>query len=496
MLKILNLLLGTSVIAFIAFINVYAQTFNAEYGKLNTQRFNRLKDAGLNHQTSTNFFPNDDGDFWEYVEEDTTTLFGQVLALKFSISREVIYDTTLSNGLPYKKVRWQNEANSVSYPPVFEFLRVDSIGNAYIYYNTFDHILFDFTLDINQTYPSHLTNNYWKVIDKYSVIGFGDTLQAIDFGMYNQSGNIIEKYSIAENFGIYFYQKDLMDIALPTGNFWGAVIGGQEFGTLIVKKQVVDWKDFYPLHIGDYWVYEGNSGSIPITNTVRVIGDTIMPDNNVYFILKEIDHTFGYVSYSYRRIDSLGSVFYWEYWNNASFKYFEFGQAVGDTSISQFNNFNWRLEDKNHGLLYKLYPDLALLTMEYVSGIGLNGTTGEQTWQFLSGAYINGQLHGDTTITSVDKVEFQNPNEYTIYPCYPNPFNPGTTINWQSPESGWQTIKIYNSLGEEIEILVDEYKPAGMHEVQFTANNLPSGVYFYQLRAGEFVQTKKMILMK
>ena len=87
-------------------------------------------------------------------------------------------------------------------------------------------------------------------------------------------------------------------------------------------------------------------------------------------------------------------------------------------------------------------------------------------------------------------------NGFNLFQNYPNPFNPVTTITWQAPESGWQTIKIYNSLGEEIETLVDEYKPAGMHKVQFTNNNLPSGVYFYQLRAGEFVQTKKMILMK
>lgn len=88
------------------------------------------------------------------------------------------------------------------------------------------------------------------------------------------------------------------------------------------------------------------------------------------------------------------------------------------------------------------------------------------------------------------------PNEYRLNQNYPNPFNPSTTISWQSPVSGQQTLKVYDVLGNEVATLVDEYKSAGMYNVQFTMNNLSSGVYFYQLRAGDFIQTKKMILMK
>jgi hypothetical protein len=58
------------------------------------------------------------------------------------------------------------------------------------------------------------------------------------------------------------------------------------------------------------------------------------------------------------------------------------------------------------------------------------------------------------------------------------------------------TLKIFNTLGEEIEILVNEEKPVGTYEVHWNAANLPSGVYFYQLKAGDFIQTKKMILLK
>ncbi|HSW56404.1 MAG TPA: kelch repeat-containing protein [Ignavibacteriaceae bacterium] len=95
------------------------------------------------------------------------------------------------------------------------------------------------------------------------------------------------------------------------------------------------------------------------------------------------------------------------------------------------------------------------------------------------------------------------PDKFELRQNYPNPFNPSTKIRWQSPVGSWQTIKLFDVLGNEIATLVYEYKPAGRYEVEFNAashsgnvRNLPSGVYFYQLRAGDFIETKKMILLK
>jgi N-acetylneuraminic acid mutarotase len=88
------------------------------------------------------------------------------------------------------------------------------------------------------------------------------------------------------------------------------------------------------------------------------------------------------------------------------------------------------------------------------------------------------------------------PKEVTLSQNYPNPFNPSTKINWQSPVIGRQTLKVYNVLGKEVATLIDEYKQAGKYETEFNAANLPSGVYFYRLRAGDFIETKKMILLR
>jgi hypothetical protein len=91
--------------------------------------------------------------------------------------------------------------------------------------------------------------------------------------------------------------------------------------------------------------------------------------------------------------------------------------------------------------------------------------------------------------------------DYILYQNYPNPFNPTTKISWQSPVSGWQSLKVYDVLGNEVATLVDEYRTAGNYEVDFNIGHnsspaLASGIYYYQLKVGDFVKTKKMILLK
>ncbi|MBK7498803.1 MAG: T9SS type A sorting domain-containing protein [Ignavibacteriales bacterium] len=89
-------------------------------------------------------------------------------------------------------------------------------------------------------------------------------------------------------------------------------------------------------------------------------------------------------------------------------------------------------------------------------------------------------------------------NNFILYQNYPNPFNPTTKISWTTLTESWQTLKIYNVLGNEIATLVNEYRPAGNYNVEFGIKNLElsSGMYFYRLQAGNNYETKKMILMK
>jgi len=105
-----------------------------------------------------------------------------------------------------------------------------------------------------------------------------------------------------------------------------------------------------------------------------------------------------------------------------------------------------------------------------------------------------------STVVSVDEVE-PLPSSFKLEQNYPNPFKASTVIHWQTPMGCHQTLKIYNIFGEEMATLVDEYKPAGKSEFEFNAaqesvSAIAPGVYFYQLKAGSLIQTKKMILIK
>ena len=92
--------------------------------------------------------------------------------------------------------------------------------------------------------------------------------------------------------------------------------------------------------------------------------------------------------------------------------------------------------------------------------------------------------------------EGQLPEQFRLEQNYPNPFNPSTKIEFRIADFGFVTLKVYDILGNEIATLVNEEKPAGTYELTWYAAGFPSGVYFYQLKAGSFIETKKMILMK
>jgi len=93
-----------------------------------------------------------------------------------------------------------------------------------------------------------------------------------------------------------------------------------------------------------------------------------------------------------------------------------------------------------------------------------------------------------------DKTQFQL--SFFLSQNYPNPFNPSTIISYQLPVSGDVTLKVYDVLGREAAVLVNEEKQPGVYEVEFDGSHLSSGIYFYTLEAGEFRDTKKLIFLK
>lgn len=106
------------------------------------------------------------------------------------------------------------------------------------------------------------------------------------------------------------------------------------------------------------------------------------------------------------------------------------------------------------------------------------------------------EFYGDITTGVELESNISNPTVYALEQNYPNPFNPETNIKFSLPQAGLTTLKIFNSLGQEIATLVNEKMQAGVHAVTFSAASLPSGIYFYRLQSVDFVQVKKMALLK
>jgi len=134
------------------------------------------------------------------------------------------------------------------------------------------------------------------------------------------------------------------------------------------------------------------------------------------------------------------------------------------------------------------------LTNLYVMGIGASGRN------LFAGTYSGGVWRRPLSemITSVEGLSPELPKHFSLEQNYPNPFNPATTIQFTIPSGtyGRTSLRVYNVLGNEVAILVNEQKSPGTYALRWDASGMPSGVYFYRLRAGQFVETKKLILLR
>lgn len=156
------------------------------------------------------------------------------------------------------------------------------------------------------------------------------------------------------------------------------------------------------------------------------------------------------------------------------------------------NNTNWdRGQVISRQIKYTIPNNVveknaSIVAMVYKQGTTLNTSEIQQAekWRLL-----------DTTATSI-KSDLKPVTEFELFQNYPNPFNPSTIIAYQSPQNGFHSLKVFNLLGKEVAVLVNEYRNSGNYEIEFDASNLPAGVYFYQLTIGNFTKTLKMQIIK
>ncbi len=153
-------------------------------------------------------------------------------------------------------------------------------------------------------------------------------------------------------------------------------------------------------------------------------------------------------------------------------------------------------------IFWQVAGQVTLGTTSDFKGIILSQTLIEMQ----NGATLSGRALAQTavtldanTINSVVVNVVQNslaPQEFTLFQNYPNPFNPTSTIKYAISKTGFVNISIYDVLGEEIKVLVNEKQTPGNYEIIFDGKDLASGIYFYKIRTGEFSQIKKMVLIK
>ena len=172
---------------------------------------------------------------------------------------------------------------------------------------------------------------------------------------------------------------------------------------------------------------------------------------------------------------------------------------------TEINNLGFEIERKVSSNSPQYGIDSGWLKIGFVPG---HGTTSDpQEYFYLDDinlissttlAYRLKQIDFNGTYDYSDEVLVENvaPGDFELKQNYPNPFNPSTSIQYAVGRQQFIVLKVYDVLGDEIATLVNEEKSAGTYEIKFDASVLTSGVYFYSLEAGSFIETKKMIFLR
>ena len=171
---------------------------------------------------------------------------------------------------------------------------------------------------------------------------------------------------------------------------------------------------------------------------------------------------------------------------------FGFSISNGGEEIKLFNNLNQLVDSVlyDDAFPWPTEPDGTGSTLSLKNPEVNNAKY--QSWA-ASGGYGTPGLINDVYTTSVD--EENTPTNFRLFQNYPNPFNPITTIKFNWPVRENVKIEIFNLLGQKVMTLVDKNYQAGQHKIEFNGEHIASGVYFYKITAGEFIETKKMILL-
>ena len=248
------------------------------------------------------------------------------------------------------------------------------------------------------------------------------------------------------------------------------------------------------------------------------VGNDYSSGNNLALIYRTTDGGNNWVKQNIPSFNALSEVFFinaakgWAVGSLGTILTTESPTPVELTSFtaSVYNKnvaLKWKTESELNNCSFEIYRSTTLDNWNQIGIVSGHGTTTqENNYSFIdkdlepaSYAYkiIQVDFDGSQSESNIVYVEVaDNVTEFTLNQNYPNPFNPSTTIKYSIPESGNIKLIVFNSLGEEVKVLKDEFEEAGSYKVNFNASELSSGIYYYKIISGNFTSVKKMALLK
>jgi len=281
--------------------------------------------------------------------------------------------------------------------------------------------------------------------------------------------------------------------------------------------QVLQFADYFPLAVGNIFVYVYEEFMPPSITTYRyrISKDSVAFGHRYYKMMRSNNYQTEYLVAWYR-YDS----------TNGNLLVFSPGSGCnGYNNDKIIDSLASKKNDHCDGCMYNAislrtcadtinrsyfstsvktksyhHDGLVFENLIYAKGFGkVYSSGGEPSVNYsitMKGCKVNGVVFGDTLLTQIHRTSEKVPVKFELSQNYPNPFNPTSVIRFQIADLRYVILKVYDIQGKEIVTLVNDKLKPGEYETNFDANELPSGVYFYKLSAGDYSTTKKMILIK
>jgi hypothetical protein len=260
----------------------------------------------------------------------------------------------------------------------------------------------------------------------------------------------------------------------------------------------------YPLQPGNRWEYWDCQFTFQV-RTIQVGSDTILSNGHSYATL--LWSPGGSLSF----MRQVGSMVYTRAASDSTETLsYDFSKTVGDTVAVHYRNGDTTVVTVAYDRFRSIFGRMLrqwgfweqwrgsslYMLVEVTDSLGQTFESVEagQYDICLRGADINGIRYG--TISGASEEGAQVPDATTLTQNYPNPFNPTTVIRYGLPHAARVSVAVFNVLGQQVAVVEEGMRDAGYHDVTFDGKNMASGVYLYRLQAGEFVQTRKLVLMK